>query len=169
MALDLWISHGEEWLAAEKVNFNGVTKQIVVNSGVTSLDIRQDVYSAWVRWTEREENSQYLPAIRFSGLDPIPGGFTGDVYFLINGWKLLYDPRNVAISGVLYSDDYSTPYYFVEDASPVFPATVSSLVNTAVTQENVVTGDLDSVIAALQVINSGVKKSSLLIPHTQNL
>jgi hypothetical protein len=140
-----------------------------VNSGVVALDIRQDVYSAWIRWFEREENQQFLPAMRFSGLDPIPGGFTGDTYFLINDWKLLYDPRKVAINGVLYSDDYETPYFFVEDESAVFPATVASLVNTAVTKENVVTGDLDSIISALQVINAGVKKSSLLIPHSTDI
>jgi hypothetical protein len=143
MALNIWISHGEEWLALEKVNFNGVTKEITVNSDVTELNIRSDVYSAWVRWFEREENRQYLPAIRFTGLDPIPGGFTGDTYFLINGWKLKYDANVVAISGVLYSDDYDTPYWSAED-KPIFPATVSALVNTAVTKENVVTGDLSS-------------------------
>lgn len=143
MALNLWISHGEEWLALEKVSFNGVTKKIVVNSGVVALGIRQDVYSAWVRWVEREENQQYLPAMRFTGLDPIPGGFTGDTYFLINGWKLEYDANAVAISGVLYSDDYATPYWSAS-GKPIFPATVSALVNTAVTKENVVTGDLSS-------------------------
>lgn len=143
MSLTLWISHGEEWLAAEKVSFNGVTKRIRVNDGVTALDIRQDVYSAWVRWTQRYTNSQYLPAMRFSGLDPIPGGFTGDTYFTINGWKLEYDPNEVAVSGVLYSDDYATAYWSATD-KPIYPATVSSLVNTAVTYENVVTGDLSS-------------------------
>ena len=83
--------------------------------------------------------------MRFTGLDPIPGGFTGDSYFLINNWKLLCDPRVVAITGILFSDDYSTPYYFVEDGSPVFPAQISSLVNTVETKTNVVTGDLGSV------------------------
>ena len=169
MSLPLWISHGEEWLAAEKVNFNGVTREIRVNEGVTTLDIREDVYSAWVRWVERGDNERYYFAMRFTGLDPIPGGFTGDTYFMINNWKLLYDPRVVAITGVLYSDDYDTPYYFVEDGSAVFPATVSSLVNTATTTSNVVTGDLDDIIAKLQVINSGVKNSSILVPHTTDI
>ena len=49
MALDIWISHGEEWLALEKVNFNGVAKEITINDDVTAIDIRTDVYSAWVR------------------------------------------------------------------------------------------------------------------------
>lgn len=152
MALPLWISYGEEWLADEKVNFNGTTKEITVNGGVTALDIRTDVWSAWVRWTERYDNERYLFAMRFTGLDPIPGGQTGDTYFLINGWKLLYDPRVVAITGVLYSDDYSTPYYFVEDGSAVFPATVSSLVNTVETTTNVVDGTPESIAAAVNAL-----------------
>lgn len=126
MSLALWISHSEEWLANEKVNFNGETREIHVNDGVTELDIRDDVYSAWVRWVERNDNERYYFAMRFTGLDPIPGGQTGDTYFLINNWKLIYDPRIVAITGILYSDDYATPYFFT-DGSPVYPATVSAL------------------------------------------
>lgn len=145
MALLIWTAHGEEWLDGDKVSFNGRTREIVVNSDVTTLDIRDELYSAWVRWFERQENRAYLPAMRFTGLDPIPGGFTGDSYFLVNGWKLLYDPRVVAVTGVLFSDDFSTPYYFVADGSPVFPAQISALVNTVTNTQNVVTGDLSSI------------------------
>lgn len=119
------------------MSFNGVTKQVTVNSGVTALDIATDVYSAWVRWTGRER--QYAAAIRYSGFDPIPGGRTGATFFLLNGWKLVYDPNLVAVSGVLYSEDYATPFWNAA-GSPLYPATVSSLVNSAVTTQNVVTG-----------------------------
>ena len=77
--------------------------------------------------------------MRVSGFDPIPGGFTGATYFMTNGWKLEYDPNVVAVAGVLYSDDYATPYWSVAD-QPIYPATVSSLVNSAVVTQNVVTG-----------------------------
>ena len=94
MALSLWISHAEEWEANEKVSIDGVSKVIRVNDDVTSLDIRVDLYSAWVRWFERDQNAQYLPAMRFTGLDPIPGGFTGrHLLRKRNGWKLYYDPN----------------------------------------------------------------------------
>lgn len=126
MALSLWVANGQEWLDAEKVNFNGNNREITVNAGVTALDIRDDVYSAWVRWAERDDNERYYFAMRFTGLDPIPGGQTGDTYFLINNWKLIYDPRLVAITGILYSDNYPSPYFFT-DGSQVYPATVSAL------------------------------------------
>lgn len=148
----LWQTWAEEWALQEKVSFNGVTKRITVNAGVTSIDIREDVYSAWIRWLERETNSQYLPAMRYTGLDPIPGGFTGATYFLRNGWKLEYDANVVAIAGVLYSDDYSTAYWSAADL-PIFPATVSSLVNSAVVTQNVVTGDLSTLPSKEQIAN----------------
>lgn len=139
-----WIAFGEEWSLAEKVSFNGVTKRITVNAGVTTLDIREDVYSAWVRWLELDDNARFRLAMRVSGFDPIPGGFTGATYFMINNWKLEYDPNVVAVAGVLYSDDYATPYWSAAD-QPIYPATVSSLVNSAVVTQNVVTGDISTV------------------------
>jgi len=137
MALALWAAWGDEWALTEKVSFNGTTKIIHVNAGVTALNIRSDVYSAWVRWASRETWAD--AAMRFSGGDPIPGGETGVTFFLINGWKLVYDPNVVAISGVLYSVDYDTPLWN-EAGLPLYPATVSALVNSAVSYQNVVTG-----------------------------
>lgn len=139
MAVAVWASWGEEWALQEKVSFNGTARRIKVNAGVSTLDIQTEVYSAWIRWVEREDNAKYLPAMRFSGLDPIPGGSTGGTFFLSNGWKLEYDPNVVAVSGVLYSDDYPTAYWSDADA-PIYPAVVSSLVNAAVVTQNVVTG-----------------------------
>lgn len=139
MAALLWAAWGEEWALEEKVSFNGVTKRITVNAGVTSLDIRAEVYSAWVRWVSRESNTRFLQAMQAVGADPIPGGETGLTFFLVNGWKLVYDPNAVAVAGVLYSSDYGTAYWSSSD-QPIYPATVSSLVNTAVTYQNVVTG-----------------------------
>lgn len=137
MAALLWGAWGAEWELAEKVSFNGTTKQITVNAGVTSIDIASDVYSAWVRWTSRERS--YSPAMRYSGFDAIPGGRTGATFFLQNGWKLVYNPNNVAVAGVLYSADYGTAYWSSEGL-PIYPATVSALVNSAVSVQNVVTG-----------------------------
>ena len=135
-----WGSWGEEWGLQERVSFNGVTKRITVNGGVTSIDIRADVYSAWVRWVAREANARFLQAMRVSGADPIPGGETGATFFTVNGWKFCYDPNVVAVSGVLYSEDYGTAFWSLDAASPIYPATVSSLVNSAVSYQNVVTG-----------------------------
>tara|TARA_R110000772_G_scaffold8737_2_gene28940 strand:- start:14467 stop:15084 length:618 start_codon:yes stop_codon:yes gene_type:complete len=126
-----------EWLLYEKVEFDGINNVIIVHPDVTVLDIRTDVYSAWVRWVQRAPN--FLPAMRASGADIIPNGETGLTFFMTNGWKLIYNPSVVAVSGVLYSDNYDTPYWSAE-GNPIYPATVSALVNSAVTTQNVVTG-----------------------------
>lgn len=56
-----------------------------------------------------------------------------------SGWKLVYNPNTVAVAGVLYSADYGTAYWSSEGL-PIYPATVSALVNSAVSVQNVVTG-----------------------------
>lgn len=151
MTIAVWAAHGTQWALEEKVSFDGTAKTITVHSDVTTLSIRDDVYNAWVRWAEREPWA--LRAMRFSGADPIPGGETGVTFFTINGWKLVYDPNVVAISGVLYSEDYPTPYYNAA-GNPLFPATVSSLVNSAVSYQNVVTGDISTVPTTSDIVSA---------------
>ena len=140
MSWQLWDSWGEEWELAEKVSFNGFLKRITVNSGVTDIDIGEDVYSAWARWMVREDNSRFPEAIRYAGYDPIPGGYTGTTFFMTRGWKFCYDPSVVAVTGAMYSDNYDTAYWSVDGIKPIYPATVSSLVNSSVSFQNVVTG-----------------------------
>lgn len=118
--------------------FDGLGKKVYVNTGVTSITIA-DLFSRWEDWIRQDDNLKWLPAMRYSGKDPIPGGETGVTFFLINGWKLVYDPNVVAVSGVLFSEDYATPFWNAA-GNPVYPATVSALVNSAVSYQNVVTG-----------------------------
>lgn len=159
MSIAIWSAWADEWALNEKVSFNGINKLISVNSGVLSIDIREDIYSAWIRWQTRETNSRYLSAMRYSGLDALPGGgSTGGTFFLLNGWKVIYDPTYVAVSGVLYSEDYDTAFWN-DDGLPIYPATVSSLVNTSVTTQNVVTGDINSLLipTAQDIWNNNVR------------
>jgi len=132
-----------EAYGTQKVVFDGPNRLILVDENVTELDIREDVYEAWKEWVRNPDltNAEYLAAIRGVGGDPISGTtdqFVGDLYFLINNWRLVYDPRRVAITGVLYSDDFDTAYYLdqpnlydtPEFLAPLFPARVSAIVNT---------------------------------------
>jgi archaellum component FlaC len=132
-----------EAYGTQKVVFDGPNRLIIVDENVTELDIREDVYESWKEWLLNPDlvNRTWAAAIRGTGGDPISGTtdqFTGDVYFLINNWRLVYDPRRVAVTGVLYSDDFATAYYFDEPfkydtpefLDPVFPARVSAIVNT---------------------------------------
>ena len=117
------------WTTTKKVTFDGDRRLIIVNEGVTDLDIRTDVYSRWVDWRDLDGNMGFTKAMRFTGLDTTPNGPTGDIYFLRNNWKLVVDLASVRVSGVLFSDDFDTAYYTPSLAAQ-YPASVSTLVNT---------------------------------------
>jgi hypothetical protein len=142
MIASIWGTWRPQWDQRSKVEFDGANRKIIVHPEVTTLDIRTDVYSAWVLWSASfVDNMSWLPAMKAVGADPIPGGETGSTFFTINGWKLLIDFSKVSVSGVLYSEDYPTAYYTLEDV-PLLPTVVSALVNTSVSTQNVVTGSV---------------------------
>lgn len=147
------------WELGDRVSFDGASRLITIAPEVAELDIRKDLYSAWVRWTALG-NMQYLPAIRYTGLDPIPGGFTGDSYFLYNGWRLVIDLNRVRVLGVLFSDNYPTAY-FNERLAPLYPATIAALVNTVTSSGSVVTGDLSSIVFPTATQNAVAVRSAI--------
>ncbi len=118
------------WQNYHKVTFDGENKIITVNAGVTELDIKKDIYSSWKEWTNSyKDNGKWFPAVRTVGGDPtISGEFAGDIYFLINGWKLYIDITTVRVTGVLFSDDFESAY-FTTDGIIQFPAKVASIVS----------------------------------------
>lgn len=160
--LSLYYGNWDLWTLYHKCIFDGINKLIIVSDGVTSLDIQEDVYSAWKEWSNlSSDNAKWPPAIRTIGGDPtIQGEFAGDIYFLINGWKLQYDPRFVAVTGVLFSDDFSTAYYSYEGAE-LFPAQVTSIVSGSaqIANSDQITqslGTLQSDIGNLSTANSEI-------------
>ena len=133
MISSTWGTWAADWLLDDKVSFDGVNKIIYVHPDATTFDIRADLYTSWVDWLVLYDHAKFLPAIRVTGLDPIGAGvYTGDTYFLINGWKLSINLQNTKVTGVLYSDDYDTAFYTPE-LVPQYPAVVSSLVTTVST------------------------------------
>lgn len=111
-----------------KVTIYPETKLFSVNDGETSIDIKLDVYSAWKIWVLQDNNSMYLQAIRTIGGDPIGGGeFAGDLYFLMNGWRIEVTD-NCDVEGVIYSDDFPSP--FLATGGFIVTNKVSALVNT---------------------------------------
>lgn len=140
MSALLWGAWGGQWASNSKVDFDGYNKLIIVHPEVTSLDIRTEVWTPWVDWLEQSiDNRKWMLAMDYSGMDPIPSGETGGIFFTVNGWKLVIDFNKVAVTGVLYSRDYPTAYWSATGL-PLYPAVVSSLVNNAVSYQNVVTG-----------------------------
>lgn len=113
------------WDLYHKVTFDGVNKLIIVNPGETSISVKTDIYSDWKEWIQIYDNAKFEPAIRTTGGDPVGGGqYAGDMYFLINGWRVVIE-GTVYIDGILYSDDYPNPYIVLPGGGVI--AKVSSL------------------------------------------
>lgn len=119
------------WRLYHKVTFDGANRIIFVNDGVTDLEIKSEVYSAWKEWvSSTPDNATWAPAIRSIGGDPTVGSQkAGDIYFLQNNWKLYLDITKVKVTGALFSDNFTTAYHDLQ-GSQIFPAEVASLVTT---------------------------------------
>jgi hypothetical protein len=113
---------------AVKVSFDGVNKLIVVNPDSLSIDVKQDIYSAWKEWLLESDNIKFLSAVRVIGGDPIGGGrYAGDIYFLKNGWRISVN-HSCDIEGVLYSDDFPSPFV-AASGTQIVTNRVSTIVN----------------------------------------
>lgn len=119
------------WRLYHKVTFDGENRIIYVNDGVTDLEIKSELYSAWKEWaSSTPDNATWAPAIRTIGGDPTVGAQrAGDIYFLQNNWKLYLDITKVKVTGSLFSDNFNTAYHDLQ-GNQIFPAEVASLVTT---------------------------------------
>jgi hypothetical protein len=68
---------------------------------------------------------------------------------LLNGWQVVID-HPVAVNGVLYHDD-SIPVFVIEPGGGV-TSTVSNLTQTAVSTQNVVTGDVSTLPTTAEIV-----------------
>jgi len=134
--------------------FDGAGRFVFVDPALARLDVAE-MYSRWKDWVrvthaDGDTNTKWLPAMRYSGYDPIPGGFTGATFFMTNGWRVVYDPNATSVDGVLFSEDFGTAYWTAA-IQPVFPVTVAATVNQVTTTQNVVTGDVGAVAGQVRL------------------
>ena len=114
-----------------KCLFDGENKLIFIDPSVSELSVKEDIYSDWKEWILVRDNSKYLPAIRTIGGDNTTvGQKAGDIYFLINEWRLYID-HTVLIDGVIFSDDFPSPFVQAS-GTQIVTNKVSSLVTTPV-------------------------------------
>jgi hypothetical protein len=152
------------WQLYHKVTFDGVNKTILINPGVTNLDVTVDIYSDWKEWVLLHDNSKFLPALRTTGGDPLPGGiFIGRYFFLTNGWKLLPPIEltgDIQLEGNLYSDDGSDVFAQTEGVQ-LIRQTVSNL---STIMETEVTGSLEITGSFTASLDPSLVVSASLVP-----
>lgn len=119
------ISFWDDLLDPLKVTFDGINKQILINTQYTSVSVKADIYSAMKRWLQRRQNASYLRPMRAIGGDPITGGlYAGDIYFLTNGWQIVVNSQ-VSVVGTIYNDTTTSPVFIVNAGG--VQSTVSNL------------------------------------------
>lgn len=147
------------WNLRHKVTFDGVNRTITVNALETEISVKTDIYSDWKEWTLIDSNSQFLPAMRVTGGDPIGDGlFTGDVYFLINNWRIVVD-HNCVIDGVIYSDNYPSPFVPIS-GTQIVTNKVSQLVQTVAPIIDNIAVTVDPLAPTVQQIRAEIDSNS---------
>ena len=126
------------WNLYHKVTFDGRNRLILVNDGITQLDWKEDVYSAWKEWMlldTLKENAAFLPAMRAVGGDTIneaSGRFLGSTFFLQNGWRLRTwngDHRLTITGNVFTEEGDSIDVPTTGDNNTVIELQVSNLID----------------------------------------
>jgi hypothetical protein len=125
------------YLGEQKVTFDGFNKLILVNEGVTELDFRVDVYSAWKEWVQdpNQVNAKWEKALDVIGGDPLPGDrVLGTTFFLENGWRMRTWEGNHSLT--------VTGNVFTREGEPIFvptldPWTITINLNTSTLVETI--------------------------------
>lgn len=122
-----WLPSDEGGAPNQKVAFEGATKTIFVNEGVTELDVKVDLYSAWKEWnlfsSEAPDARVWDKAFTAVGGDPITDTQDlGTTFFLENKWRIQPFPSKTSytltIEGNLYTREAGeTPFFFAEGVS----------------------------------------------------
>lgn len=108
--------------------FDGANKTITLGAGVTAVDVKKELYSAWKRWVTTSDGSQWDVAFdnAFGGNDVGGGKFVAGYYIFRNdlGWRIVPDSANheLTITGNLYASAPATPMFTVPGAYtiPIF-------------------------------------------------
>ena len=125
----LWQIWGNDlWQLYHKVTFDGVNRLIIVNDGVTEINIQTDIYSDWKEWVQVRDYSKFFAACRTVGGDPTIGGNAlGATFFTINNWQILISD-NTTFTGNIFSDDFDSPYKTAE-GTKIALSEVSNLID----------------------------------------
>ena len=165
--------------------FDPVTKRIVLDSAsVTATEL----YSRSADWLAQSDNAKYGAVFRQVGGDDLGSGLSIPPYFFLQGaWRIrpMEANHNLTITGNLFVDGGGVPVVStlgtfqvnVNYTVPVQAQGISTSGSTGPTASEIASEVLVQIEASailskradVQVVNEGVKKASLLIPHDDDL
>jgi len=121
------------------VTFNGETLTITLESGITEVDVQENLYEEWKIWM-LSGNMRYPAAFRTIGGDPLSAIINAGSYFFLQnnlGWRIKPPEEDITV--------YLTGNLAVEDTSlPAFIPTI---------------GTFTAAILGLQPVTQGVTAS----------
>jgi len=137
----------------QKVAFDGYNKIIYVAEGVTELDVKNDIYSAWKEWilgsVEEPAASSWPDAISAIGGEPLNDTLNvGSTFFLENGWRIQpiasKTPYILTVNGNIYTREAGgNPFLFAEGVS--VNLTRSNLVDQIVASSTLTEADKNAI------------------------
>lgn len=137
----------------QKVVFDAFKKIIYVNEGVTVLDVKADIYSAWKEWyissPEYPYASASTQAISAIGGEPLNDTLNvGSTFFLENGWRIQplasASPYILTVNGNIYTREAGgNPFLFAEGVS--VNLTRSNLVDQLVASSTLTDADKNNI------------------------
>lgn len=134
-----------EWLNPQRVTFDGPNKLMLVNEGVTAIDVEIDLYSDWKEWAQLYDHGKYLPAMRAVGGDPTTAGRAlGATFFLVNGWRVrTWDgDHRLTVIGNLFTEEGEPPFVPVTGPhTTIIESNVSNLVDRLTRLEQLPTAE----------------------------
>ena len=157
-----YYGYWDYWDFYHSVTFDGPNKLILVNEGVTELDVRIDLYSDWKEWFLGHDGivpARYLEAMTNIGGQDLPQNrVVGSTFFLTNGWRIkpYSGSYRLTITGNLYTDEGDSP--FVDADGNLNNIRIESTVSTLV--EALRTLNIDSV-ESLANISESVWRATL--------
>ena len=159
----------------QKVTFDAFAKIIYVNEGVTELDVKIDIYSAWKEWYLNSPQFPYASASKTAisaiGGEPLNDTLNvGSTFFLENGWRIQpfasKNPYILTVIGNIYTREAGgNPFLFGEGVS--VNLTRSNLVDQLVASASISETDYNNIANKVweysQSINTGASSFGQLV------
>lgn len=167
------------------ITFDPATKRVILDSASVSAT---ELYSRSADWLALSDNAKYGAVFRQVGGDDLGSSLSIPPYLFLQGaWRVrpMEASHNLTITGNLFVDGGGVPVVStlgtfqvnVNYTVPVQAQGISTSGSTGPTASEIASEVLVQIEASailskradVQVVNEGVKKASLLIPHDDDL
>lgn len=114
--------------------FDGINKIIILDDS-SAVNVK-DIYVAWKKWIQIDDNAKFLPTFRAIGGEELGAGvFLSSTYFLTNGWRIRPSETDYVlyVNGNLFVEEGGSPFVpTIGKYNVLINLNTSNIVNTVV-------------------------------------